>query len=123
MSVLTTAFFNWWESSWKIENIQKRCLRLKLDDYESDYEALIKKKGSSIMQIKRLRVLVTKIFQTLNDINPSYMKNIFVSEANAQVTLKLGMKNVLATTTRVILSISYYIVYYIKYIKLCSILY
>ena len=75
------------------------------------------------MQIKRLRVLVTKIFQTLNDINPSYMKNIFVSEANAQVTLKLGMKNVLATTTRVILSISYYIVYYIKYIKLCSILY
>ena len=75
------------------------------------------------MQIKRLRVLVTKIFQTLNDINPSYMKNIFVSEANAQVTLKLGMKNVLAMTTRVILSISYYIVYYIKYIKLCSILY
>ena len=75
------------------------------------------------MQIKRLRVLVTKIFQTLNDINPSYMKNIFVSEANAQVTLKLGMKNVLATTTRVILSILYYIVYYIKYIKLYSILY
>ena len=37
------------------------------------------------MEIKRLWVLVTKIFKTINDINSSYMKNIFVFKANAKV--------------------------------------
>ena len=41
------------ESSQKIEKIQKRCLRLVLDDYESDYENLIKKNGTTAMEIKR----------------------------------------------------------------------
>ena len=29
------------------------------------------------MEVKRLRVLATEIFKTLNDLNPSYMKDIF----------------------------------------------
>ena len=37
------------------------------------------------MEIKRLRVLPTEIFKTINYINPSYMKNIFISKANAKV--------------------------------------
>ena len=42
------------ESSQKIEKIQKRCLRLVLDDYESDYGNLIKMNGTTTMEIKRL---------------------------------------------------------------------
>ena len=59
---------------------QKRCLRLVLDDYESDYGNLIKKNGTTT---KRLRTLVTKIFKTINNIKPSYMKNIFTPKTNA----------------------------------------
>ena len=89
MSILTIAlwfgFFFHTKSSRKIENIQKNCLKLKPDDYKSDYEALIKKKGSSSMEIKRLRVLATECFKTMNSIDPSYLKNIFTSKPNAKV--------------------------------------
>ena len=73
------------ESSQKIGKIQKRCLRLELDDYESDYGNLIKKNGTTTMEIKRLRTLATEIFKTMNNINPSYMKNIFTRKTNAKI--------------------------------------
>ena len=57
------------ESSQKIEKIQKRCLRLVLDDYESDYGNLIKKNGTTTMEIKRLQTLATEIFKTINNVN------------------------------------------------------
>ena len=57
------------ESSRKIWNIRKRCPRLELDDYGSDYEALIKKKGITAIKIKKLRVFVFEIFKTINNIN------------------------------------------------------
>ena len=37
------------------------------------------------MEIKRLRILAIEIFKTLNDINPSYMKNIFTKKTNAKI--------------------------------------
>lgn len=37
------------------------------------------------MEIKSVRVLTIEIFKTINNINPSYMKNIFTSEVNAKV--------------------------------------
>ena len=38
----------------KIDKIQKRCL----DDYDSDYDILLRKSGRVTMEIKRLKVLV-----------------------------------------------------------------
>ena len=73
------------ESSQKIEKIQKCFLRLVLGDYESDYGNLIKKNGTTTMEIKRLRTLATEIFKTINNINPSYMKNIFTPKTNAKI--------------------------------------
>ena len=73
------------ESSQKIEKIQKRCLRLELDDYESDHGNLIKKNGTPTMEIKSLRTLANEIFKTINNINPSYMKNIFTSKRKAKI--------------------------------------
>ena len=74
-----------YEPSQKTEEIRKRCLRLVLDDYESDYENLIKKNGITTMEIKRLRTLATEIFKTINNIDPSYMKNIFTPKPNAKI--------------------------------------
>ena len=58
---------------------------VELDGYNNDYEALIKKDGTFTMKIERLRVLATEILKTINYINPSYMKNIFISKANVKV--------------------------------------
>ena len=41
----------------KIGKIQKRCLRIVLDDYDGDYDVLVRKSGKVTMEIKRLRVL------------------------------------------------------------------
>ena len=69
----------------KIEQILKRCLKLVPDDYESDYGNLIKKDGTTTMEIKRLRTLATEIFKAINNINPSYMKNILTPKTNAKI--------------------------------------
>ena len=73
------------ESIRKIEKIQKRCLRIILNDYESDYETLLRKSNKPTMEIRRLRTLAVEIFKTLNEINPPYMKNIFTPKENSKV--------------------------------------
>ena len=62
----------------KIEQIQKRCLRIILDDYKSDYEILLEKGETSTMNVKRMRILATEIFKTINDLNPSFIGKIFL---------------------------------------------
>ena len=37
------------------------------------------------MEIKRLRTLATEIFETINNINSSYMKNIFTPKTKAKI--------------------------------------
>ena len=61
----------------KIEKIQERCLQMMLDDYESNYDALLHKSGKSTLEVKRLRTLAIEVFKTLNNKNPSSMKEIF----------------------------------------------
>ena len=68
--------FSTCESIRKIEKIQKRCLRLVLDDYDGDCDGLLRKSGKVTMKTKRLRVLATKIFEAVNNLNPNYMKDI-----------------------------------------------
>ena len=43
------------QSSKKIENIQKHCLRFVLNDHESDNATLLKKKNTTTMEIKSYR--------------------------------------------------------------------
>ena len=73
------------ESIRKIEKIQKRCLTVILNDYESGYETLLRNSNKPTMEIQRLRTLAVGIFKTVNKINPPYMKNIFTPEENAKV--------------------------------------
>ena len=61
----------------KIEKIQHRCLQLLTNDYDSDYKQFLEKTGKPTMEIRRLHTLALEIFKTLNDLNPTFMKNIF----------------------------------------------
>ena len=61
----------------KIENLQKRALRILYESYNTPYEDLLLKSGFSSMNVKRLRTLYVEIFKTLNNLNPSFRKDIF----------------------------------------------
>ena len=77
--------FSTCESIRKIEKVQKRCLRIVLDDYDSDYNVLLRKSGKVTMEIKRLRVLAIEIFKAVSNLNPNYMKDIFAPKLNPKV--------------------------------------
>ena len=68
------------ESIRKIKKIQKRFLRISLNDYESDYETLLSNSNKPTMKIRRLRTLAVEIFKTQNEINLPYMKDIVTSK-------------------------------------------
>ena len=57
--------------------MQKRALRFLFDDYESSYENRLMKAGKPAMTVQRLRYLCAEIYRTVNDLNPTYMKNVF----------------------------------------------
>ena len=61
----------------KIKNLQKRALRLLYKSYNTSYEYLLLKSGFSSMNEKRLRTVCVEIFKTLNNLNPSFMIEIF----------------------------------------------
>ena len=64
---------------------------------------LYQRKGNLWIEIKRLRVLGIEIFKTINNVNPSYMKNIFTTKQMlrfVQMTLQLDIIKILATATR-----------------------
>ena len=61
----------------KQEKIQERSLRFLLNDYESNYEQLLLAADKTILVIRKLKILATEIFKTINDLNPSFMKEIF----------------------------------------------
>ena len=73
------------ESIRKTKKIQKRCLRITLNDYESDYENLLRNSNKPTMEIRILRTLAVEVFKTLNQINLAYMKNVFTLKKISKV--------------------------------------
>ena len=66
----------------KIEKIQERTLRILYNDRTSDYNQLLSKPSKAPMEVKRLRKLALEIFETLNNLNPEYMTEIFYKTTN-----------------------------------------
>ena len=77
--------FSTCESIRKIEKIQKRCPRIVLGDYNSDYDVLLRKSGKVTMKIKPLKVLAIEIFKTVNNLNPNYMEDILTPKLHPKV--------------------------------------
>ena len=45
----------------------------------------MKKNGTTTIEIKSLRTLATEIFKTINNINPSHVKNVFTPKTNTEI--------------------------------------
>ena len=61
----------------KVESLQKRALRFLYEDHVSSYEELLQKAGKETMKVNRLRSLCIEIYKLINNINPTYMNEIF----------------------------------------------
>ena len=61
----------------KIQNLQKRVLRLLCKSYNTSYKDFLLKSGFSSINVKLLRTLCVETFKTLNNLNPSFMKENF----------------------------------------------
>ena len=61
----------------KVENLQKRALRFLHNYYSSSYKELFKKVRKKHRVRFNYRSLCIEIFKTLNDVNPSFIKDIF----------------------------------------------
>ena len=56
-----------------------------LTDHESDYAALLNRNNTTTMELKRFCTLVIEIFKTINNINPSFMKDSFTSKRDPKI--------------------------------------
>ena len=72
----------------KMEMIQKRALRMVLDDYESDNETLLQKVKIQTLYAGRIKTLAIKIYKTLHSLNPSYISKIFKENSTGRRQLR-----------------------------------
>ncbi len=56
-----------------LEQIQKRILRIVLEDYESSYEDLLSKCGMSMLKIQRARTLAIEVYKSIHQMTPIYI--------------------------------------------------
>ena len=60
-----------------INTIHERALRIAYNDYISNFETLFEKDSAVSINQQNIQTLATEIFKIKNDLNPSFMKNIF----------------------------------------------
>ena len=63
----------------------KRCLRIILNDNESDYETLLEKSSKTTMNTKRMRNLAIEIFKSINNLNSPFLKEMYKTKVNPVV--------------------------------------
>ena len=93
------------EANNKIEKLHKMALQIIHNDYDStsDYHDLLLKDKSVTIHKSNLQFLMTEIFKTLHDANPSFMKEIFVREEtryNLKCVDRLNVPRVNSNTYR-----------------------
>ena len=96
----------------KIENLHKRALRFMLDDYSSSYKRILEKSCKFSMDVKRKHKLCIEIYKTINNLNPSFMKEIFelrLSKEQYKLNLNIPRK------WQVLLLLSLYLMLTTKY--------
>ena len=69
--------FSYAKSLKKVEALQKRALHFLYDDCNFPSGEILKKPGKDCMKVNRLRYLCIGIYKNINNINPSFMKQLF----------------------------------------------
>ena len=68
----------------KINNLHYRALRLVYKDELSTYEDLLRRDGSVSIHNKNLQLLVIEMYKVDKGLSPTFMKDIFTRNENAQ---------------------------------------
>ena len=82
----------------KMEKIQERALRLLTNETECTYEHLLSIVNKPSLEIRRQRTLATEVFKTINNLNPDYMKDIFIKNVRRGGSNKLYVQSHRAKT-------------------------
>ena len=82
----------------KMEKVQERALRLLTNETECTYEHLLSMVNKPSLEIRRLRTLATEVFKTINNLNPDYMKEIFITNVKRSGSNKLYVQSHQAKT-------------------------
>ncbi len=61
----------------RIENIQKRTLKIVYNDRTSDYSELLNRAKICTIETRWKRQHVTEVYKVMNNITPSYISEIF----------------------------------------------
>ena len=61
----------------KLEKLQERSLRIFHKDYESTFETLLRCSKQESFLIKRLKIMILEVFNTVNRLNPSFFHDLF----------------------------------------------
>ena len=59
-----------------IEKTHKRALKILYNDFSLSYGDLLEGSGSVNIHVKHLQQLMTEIYETIESVNPLFMKNI-----------------------------------------------
>ena len=62
----------------KINVIHERALRIPYKDVRSDFDAMLLRDNAVPIHIRTLQLLVTEMYKTKWELNPSFMKEIFI---------------------------------------------
>ena len=65
----------------RINNVHERALRIAYKDNKSDFGFLLEQNNSVTIHVRNLQLLMTKIFKTKRDLNPPFMKDIFMKRS------------------------------------------
>ena len=63
--------------TYKMDKIQKRALRVVLNDYESSYKDLLQEVNRPTLYVSRMKTIAIEMFKCVKNIGPSFLRNMF----------------------------------------------
>ena len=78
----------------RVNRIHERALRITYKDMASDFDTMLVRDNVVPIHIRNLQLLMTEIYKTKWELNPSFMKKIFVEKHSPN-----GLEAAISTTT------------------------
>ena len=63
----------------KINHLHEKALPIAYKDELSDFETMLEKDNAVTIHVKNLQLLMSEVFKTQHNLNPTFMKEVFVS--------------------------------------------
>ena len=83
----------------EINRINKRALRVLLDDYGSIFEELLQKRGEHTIHIKNLQTILLEVYKSLTSKNPSFLWDLFERRPTNYNLRKMNLVQLPSTKT------------------------